>query len=83
MSLRGDFLRYLSGRSVNYTVGKPDDAYHMTPSPKPPFIDEADRDASLRAALVHVTRTVTGEWPMPAAVKAAVELLTVTTRGKP
>lgn len=52
-----------------------DHDYHMTPIPKPPFTDDADRDASLGAALVHVTHTVTGRWPMPAAVKAAVALL--------
>lgn len=51
-------------------------AYHMTPIPKPPFIDQADRDASLGAALLHVTHTVTGMWPSPDAVHRAIELLT-------
>jgi hypothetical protein len=80
MNFRRDVWRYLTGypERAGHT-----DEYHMTPIPKPPFIDQADRDASLGAALVHVTHTVTGEWPMPEAVKAAVELLTTTTRSKP
>lgn len=52
-----------------------DDAYRMTPIPRPPFRDDTDRDASLGAALVHVAHTVTGRWPSLAAVAEAVRLL--------
>jgi hypothetical protein len=50
--------------------------YHMTPIPKPPFVDQAAADAALGASLIHVTRTVTGMWPSPPAVMRAIDALT-------
>lgn len=53
--------------------------HRMVPCPVRPFRDGADQAAALGAALVFVTREITGEWPRADAVKAAVDALLTQT----
>jgi hypothetical protein len=51
------------------------DGHRVMLIPVPPFRDEDDRRAALGAALVHVTHAVTGRWPTPDSVLAAIAAL--------